>query len=343
MNISKKSIILTGDRPTGPLHLGHYVGSLANRISLQHDHKQFVMIADLQGLTDNAENPEKIRDNVFQVACDYLAVGIDPKKTTIFIQSLIPQIAELTIIYLNLVTVNRLKRNPTVKQEIKQKGFGENLPAGFLIYPVHQAADITIVKAQLVPVGEDQLPVIEQANEIVRSFNRIYKTDVLVEAKALVPKIARLPGTDGKAKMSKSLGNAIYLSDSTDIIAKKVKSMYTDPKHIHVNDPGSIIGNTVFEYLDAFDPDINKVESLKEHYQKGGLGDVTLKKYLTEVLENFLTPIRLRRAEFEKDKAYVYKILQDGTEATYKVAQETIKEVRQAMKLDYFNNAKLKD
>ncbi len=290
--MNNKRVILTGDRPTGPLHLGHYVGSLANRITLQDTCKQFVMIADAQALTDNYENPSKVRENVFQVVLDYLAVGIDPKKTTIFIQSMLPELTELTYYYLNLVTVSRLERNPTVKTEIKQKGFNESIPAGFLIYPVSQAADITAFKATLVPVGEDQIPMIEQTNEIVRSFNRIYKTDILKEVEALVPKIARLPGIDGKAKMSKSLGNAIFLSDPIDVIKQKVKTMYTDPGHIKVSDPGKIEGNVVFAYLDAFDTDHAEVAQLKEQYQKGGLGDMVVKKRLMEVLEAFLLPIQ---------------------------------------------------
>ena len=332
----KVSIALTGDRPTGPLHLGHYVGSLLNRLVLQDTHKQYVMIADVQALTDNFENPEKIRENLFQVACDYLAVGIDPDKTTIFIQSMIPEIAELTIFYMNLVTVNRLQRNPTVKTEIQQKGLAKKLNAGFLCYPISQAADITFIKANIVPVGEDQLPMIEQSNEIVRSFNRIYKTDVLVEAKALVSKIARLPGTDGQAKMGKSLGNAIYLSDPSDVLAKKVMSMYTDPGHIRVTDPGKVEGNCVFAYLDAFDTRVDEVEELKNHYRKGGLGDVVLKKRLIEVLEGVLGPIRERRKQFEQDRAYVFSVLKKGTERTREAAQETMREVRQAMRLDYF-------
>ncbi len=333
---NKLPIALTGDRPTGPLHLGHYVGSLLNRLVLQDTHKQYVMIADVQALTDNFENPEKIRENVLQVAYDYLAIGIDSDKTTIFIQSMIPEIAELTIFYMNLVTVNRLQRNPTVKTEIQQKGLAKKLNAGFLCYPISQAADITFIKANVVPVGEDQLPMIEQTNEIVRSFNRIYKTDVLVEAKALVPKIARLPGTDGSAKMSKSLGNAIYLSDPSDVLAKKVMSMYTDPGHIRVTDPGKVEGNCVFAYLDAFDTRVDEVEELKAHYQKGGLGDVVLKKRLIEVLENVLGPIRERRKQFEQDKEYVLSVLQKGTEKTREAAQVTMGQVRKAMRLDYF-------
>ncbi|KKP35799.1 MAG: Tryptophanyl-tRNA synthetase [candidate division TM6 bacterium GW2011_GWF2_32_72] len=331
-----KETILTGDRPTGKLHLGHYVGSLKNRVELQDKYKQFVMIADAQALTDNAENPEKVRENVLEVAMDYLAVGLDPKKTTIFIQSMVPEIAELTVFYLNLVTVNRLSRNPTVKTEIQQKGFGQSVPAGFFVYPVSQAADITCVQGTLVPVGEDQLPMIEQTNEIVRSFNRIYKTDILKECKALLPKIGgRLPGIDGQAKMSKSLGNAIYLSDPEDVLLQKVMKMYTDPNHLRVDDPGQIEGNVVFSYLDIFDGDKEKVEELKAHYQKGGLGDVKLKKYLFEVLNNFLKPIREKRKELEKNPQEVMKIVLDGTEKAREVAKEVYSKVRKAMCLDY--------
>lgn len=336
MNTTHQSpIVLTGDRPTGPLHLGHYVGSLANRIELQKTHQQYVMIADVQALTDNYENPQLVRDNVLQVALDYLSVGINPGQSTIFIQSMIPEIAELTVFYLNLVTVNRLKRNPTVKTEIQHKKFGESIPAGFLVYPVSQAADITIVKAGLVPVGEDQLPMIEQTNEIVRAFNRIYKTDILVEAQPMVSKVARLPGIDGKAKMSKSLGNAIYLSDSADAIVQKVRAMYTDPQHIHVTDPGKVEGNMVFTYLDVFDPDVAAVAQLKEHYQRGGLGDMVLKKRLVEVLENFLGPIRRRRQELAQDMNAVKQILYAGTEKTRAVATQTLEEVKHVMHLEY--------
>ncbi len=334
--MSSKKIILTGDRPTGPLHLGHYVGSLLNRVKLQDTYKQYVMIADIQALTDHFENPQKVRDNTYQVMLDYLAVGIDPEKTTIFIQSLIPQIAELTILYLNFVTVNRLKRNPTVKTEIQQKGYGENVTAGFLMYPVSQAADITVVKADLVPVGEDQLPVIEQAHEIVRAFNRTYNTTVLVEPKALISEVPRLVGIDGKAKMSKSLGNAIFLSDSADQVSKKVMSMYTDPDHVHVNDPGKVEGNVVFTYLDIFDHNKKEVQELKAQYQKGGLGDVVLKKRLITVLNDFLDPIRQRRAEWEKDPKMVMELLKKGTQDTYAVAQHTMDDVRKVMHLDYF-------
>lgn len=329
-------VVLTGDRPTGPLHLGHYVGSLANRIILQEKYKQYVMIADVQALTDNYDNPEKVRANVMQVALDYLAVGIDSAKTTIFIQSMIPEIAELTMFYLNLVTVARLRRNPTVKTEISQKGFGEQVPAGFFMYPVSQAADITIVKGEIVPVGEDQLPMIEQTNEIVRSFNRLYKTNILKEAEAMIPKVSRLSGIDGQAKMSKSLNNAIYLSDSQDIVIQKVKNMYTDPNHLKISDPGKVEGNTVFTYLDAFDANKNEVEALKEHYRKGGLGDMMLKKRVAEVLDSLLTPIRTRRSELEKNLDYVAEVVKKGTEQTRIVAAQTMDEVKKAMKLDYF-------
>ena len=334
--MGKKDIILTGDRPTGPLHLGHYIGSLKSRVDLQDTYEQYVMIADAQALTDHASEPEKVRENVFKVALDYLAVGIDPSKTVIFIQSLIPALPELTQYYLNLVTWNRLKHNPTVKQEIKQKGFGESVPAGFMTYPVSQAADITAFRASLVPVGEDQKPMIEQTNEIVRSFNRIYKTSVLVEAKALIPKIARLPGIDGQAKMSKSLNNAIYLSDPIDLISSKVKKMYTDPNHLHIEDKGQVKGNPVFSYLDAFGKDETKIQELKDHYQRGGLGDSTVKKYLLEVLLEFLEPIQKRRKEFEADEATIMHMLKVGTEKANATASATLSEVRKAMHLDYF-------
>ncbi|MGE5196164.1 MAG: tryptophan--tRNA ligase [Anaerolineae bacterium] len=333
--MNQKKVILTGDRPTGPLHLGHYVGSLKNRLELQESCNQFVMIADVQGLTDHAHEPHVIRENVLQVALDYLAIGLDPAKTTLFIQSLLPELPELTIYYLNLVTWNRLKHNPTVKQEIVQKGFGESVPAGFMIYPVSQAADITAFKAELVPVGEDQLPMIEQTNEIVRHFNRIYKTDVLVEAKALIPSIARLPGTDGKVKMSKSLGNCIYLSDDAETVTKKVKSMYTDPGHLRIEDPGKVEGNPVFTYLDAFDPDKEGLEEMKAHYRRGGLGDSIVKKRLLDVLHVFLEPIRKRRQDFAKDPHEVMKLLFAGTSRAKNVAAGTLSSVRKAMCLDY--------
>ena len=331
-----KKIILTGDRPTGRLHLGHYVGSLAARVRLQHDHRQFVMLADAQALTDHAHEPALIRKSIFEVTLDYLAVGIDPKVSTIFIQSMVPALAELMQYYLNLITWNRLKHNPTVKMEIQQKGFGEEVPAGFMVYPVSQAADITAFKAQVVPVGDDQIPMIEQCVEIVRKFNRLYHTDVLVEPKAVVPEVARLPGIDGKAKMSKSLNNAIYLSDTADEVAKKVKGMYTDPGHLRVEDPGKVEGNPVFTYLDAFASDQAKVEEMKAHYQRGGLGDSVVKKYLLEVLQAFLDPIRARRAEFAKEPDAIWTLLLEGTNVANQVADQTLSEVKAAMGIDYF-------
>jgi tryptophanyl-tRNA synthetase len=333
--MKSKEVVLTGDRPTGPLHLGHYVGSLCNRVTLQHEYDQYVMIADVQALTDNYDHPERVRENVLEVMADYLAVGIDPLKTTVFIQSMIPEIAELTIFYLNLVTVSRLQRNPTVKTEIKQKGMGESVPAGFFMYPVSQAADITIVKGTLVPVGEDQLPMIEQTNEIIRSFNRLYNTDIFSEVKALVPKTGRLSGLDGQAKMSKSLRNAIYLGESEDDLKKHVMSMFTDPGHLRVQDPGKIAGNIVFEYLDTFGSDLAKIQELKRQYQAGGLGDVTIKKYLLEILNEILTPIRQRRTELVSDKAELLRLLLQGTEKTRTVAADTLKQVKTALCLDY--------
>ncbi len=333
--MKKVEIVLTGDRPTGPLHLGHYVGSLEQRLHLQDSVKQYVMIADVQALTDNFKDPQKVRNNVLEVGLDYLAIGLDPDKTTFFIQSMIPQIAELTIFFLNLVTVSRLERNPTVKTEIKQRGFEKSLPAGFFMYPVSQAADILIVKGTQVPVGEDQLPMIEQTNEIARSFNRIYDCNVFGEAKAIIPKVARLCGTDGHAKMSKSLGNAIYLSDSADQIKKKVMSMYTDPDHVRVEDPGKVEGNVVFTYLDIFDPNKQEVADLKEQYQKGGLGDVKLKRRLIDVLEAFISPIRTKREELAKDPNHVMNILLEGTDKTLQVAKQTMYDVRSAMHLEY--------
>lgn len=330
-----ESIVLTGDRPTGPLHLGHYLGSLKQRVELQDMYKQFVMIADLQALTDYFDRPEMVRQNVLQVCLDYLAVGIDPNKSTIFIQSLIPEIAELTIYFLNLVSVNRLKRNPTVKAEIAQKGLEEHLSAGFLTYPVSQAADIVIVKGTIVPVGEDQLPHIEQTNEIIHTFNRLYGVDIFGHVTGRVSKVRRLPGVDGKAKMSKSLGNAIYLSDSADIITEKVMKMYTDPDHIHVNDPGKVEGNVVFAYLDIFDPEVAVVEELKAHYRRGGLGDVTLKRRLIEVLNTLVAPIREQRAMYAKDPQAVMDIALAGSQKVREIAAKTMDEVRRAMHLDY--------
>ena len=331
----QKKIILTGDRPTGRLHLGHYVGSLAARVQLQDTHKQFVMLADQQALTDHAHEPDLIRQSIFEVILDYLAVGIDPHKTTIFIQSMVPAISELMMYYLNLITWNRLKHNPTVKLEIQQKGFGEEVPAGFMVYPISQAADITAFKAEIVPVGDDQIPMIEQCVEIVRKFNRLYKTDVLVEPKAIVPAIARLPGIDGKAKMSKSLNNGIYLADSADEVAKKVKSMYTDPGHLRLEDPGKVEGNPVFTYLDAFATDEKKVAEMKAHYQRGGLGDSVVKKYLLDVLQAFLEPIRERRARFAKDRDSIWKIAFFGTEHANVIANQTLLEVKSAMGINY--------
>lgn len=333
--MAHESIILTGDRPTGPLHLGHYLGSLKARVELQDVYKQYVMIADVQALTDYFDRPEMVRKNVLEVCLDYLAVGIDPQKTTIFIQSLIPEIAELTMYFLNLVSVNRLLRNPTVKAEVAQKGFEERLPAGFLIYPVSQAADIVIVKGTIVPVGEDQLPHIEQTNEIIHAFNRMYNTEVFGHVTGRVSKVGRLPGLDGKAKMSKSLGNAIYLSDSADLIAEKVMKMYTDPDHIHVNDPGKVEGNVVFSYLDIFDPNIDEVAELKAHYRRGGLGDVVLKRRLITVLNTLLAPIRDRRAQYAQDPQAVMNIALAGSEKVREVAARTMDEVRRAMHLDY--------
>jgi len=332
---NKKKVILTGDRPTGRLHLGHFVGSLKNRVKLQNEYSQFIIIADLQALTDHADNPKLVQENVLQLGLDYLSCGIDPEVSTIFIQSLVPELAELTMYYLNLVTVAHLEKNPTVKDEMKQKGFGKSVPAGFLVYPVSQAADITAFKADLVPVGADQLPMIEQTNEIVRAFNRTYKTDVLVETKALVSEVARLSGLDGKAKMSKSLNNCIYLSDSSEILKKKVFEMYTDPGHASIDDPGKIEGNVVFEYLDAFDADKKKVAELKEQYQRGGLGDVAVKHYLFEVLDKILEPIRNKRAELEKDPAQVIKILKEGTARAREVAGQTLAEAKEAMGIVY--------
>ncbi|CUS26901.1 tryptophanyl-tRNA synthetase II [Paucilactobacillus oligofermentans DSM 15707 = LMG 22743] len=335
-----KKIILTGDRPTGKLHIGHYVGSLKNRVELQNsgNYDTFIMIADQQALTDNARDPEKIRNSLTQVALDYLAVGIDPKKSTILVQSQIPALSELTMHYLNLVSVARLNRNPTVKAEIAQKGFGESVPAGFFIYPVSQAADITAFKADTVPVGDDQEPMLEQTREIVRTFNRTYDQDILVEPEGYFPAKGqgRIPGLDGNAKMSKSLNNAIYLSDDADTVSKKVMSMYTDPLHIQVTDPGHVEGNTVFTYLDIFDTDKAKVADLKDQYQAGGLGDVKIKRYLNEVLEGVLAPIRERRAQYAEDIDYVYQVLREGSEKANGIANQTLEEVQDAMGINYF-------
>ncbi len=348
-------IILTGDRPTGRLHLGHYVGSLKRRVELQNSggfDKIFIMIADAQALTDNADNPEKVRQNIIEVALDYLSCGLDPEKSNIFIQSQIPQLTELTFYYMNLVTVSRLQRNPTVKNEIIMRNFEASIPVGFFTYPISQTADITAFKATTVPVGEDQEPMLEQAREIVRKFNSVYG-DTLVEPDILLPDnkaCLRLPGTDGKAKMSKSLGNCIYLSDTPEEVKRKVMSMYTDPDHIRIEDPGKIEGNCVFTYLDAFStpedfaeflPDYNNLDELKEHYRRGGLGDVKVKKFLNNVLQKQLEPIRKRRHEYEKDIPGVYEILRKGTAAAYEVAEQTLKEVKAAMKINYFDDAEL--
>lgn len=338
-----KPIILTGDRPTGKLHLGHYVGSLKNRVLLQNEGKydMFVFLADQQALTDHAKEAEIIKESVGNVALDYLSVGLDPEKVTLFIQSQIPELAELTMYYMNLVSLARLERNPTVKSEIVQKGFGESLPTGFLVYPISQAADITAFKANYVPVGNDQKPMIEQTREIVRSFNHTYQTDVLVEPEGIYPEneaAGRLPGLDGNAKMSKSLGNGIYLSDDMDTVQKKVMSMYTDPNHIRVEDPGQIEGNMVFYYLDIFGQEDDKADiaAMKEHYQKGGLGDVKTKRYLLEILERELAPIRERRLEYVQDMGQVFAILKEGSEKARQAAGATLADVKKAMGIHYF-------
>ncbi len=327
----KAYTILTGDRPTGPLHLGHYVGSLSARVKYQELYKQYVLIADMQALTDNADNPAKVSENVYEVMLDYLAVGISPERSTIYLQSAIPETSELTMYYMNLVSVGRLSRNPTVKNEISVRGFGDEVPAGFWAYPVNQAADISQFRANLVPVGPDQIPIIELTNDIVRAFNRIYKSSALVECSALVPKSGLLPGTDGNTKMSKSLKNAIYLKDGADEVAKKVKGMFTDPGHLRVEDPGKVEGNPVFSYLDYFDPDKAALESMKEHYRAGGLADGIVKKRLIEVLEIFLAPIRARRQDFSKDRAQVMNILKHGSDRARAASAETLAKVRSAI------------
>jgi len=349
-------VILTGDRPTGKLHLGHYVGSLRRRVELQNQgdfDRMFVFMADVQALTDNADNPEKIRQNIIEVALDYLAAGLDPEKCVLFIQSQIPELAELTTYLMNLVSVSRVQRNPTVKTEVKMRGFeGESIPLGFFCYPVSQAADITLFKATTVPAGEDQEPMLEVTRELARRFNQVY-APVLVEPNILLPEnltARRLPGTDGKEKMSKSLGNCIYLSDSAEDVWQKVRSMYTDPEHVNLNDPGHVEGNAVFTYLDAFScdedfkefwPEYQNLDELKDHYRRGGLGDMKCKKFLNQVLNKFLEPMRLRRAEFEKDIPEIYNILKKGTEQAREVGAQTMDEVRKAMRIDYFNDAEL--
>lgn len=348
-------VILTGDRPTGRLHVGHYAGSLKRRVELQNSGKFdriFIMIADAQALTDNFENPEKVRQNIIEVALDYLSVGLDPSKSNLLIQSQISELTELTFFYANLVTVSRLQRNPTVKSEIQMRNFEASIPVGFFTYPISQAADITAFKANVVPVGDDQLPMIEQTREIVRKFNSVYD-EVLVEPEALLPEneaCMRLPGTDGKQKMSKSLGNCIYLADTEEDVRKKVMSMYTDPEHLQVSDPGHLEGNAVFTYLDAFSsdahfaeylPEYHNLDELKEHYQRGGLGDVKIKKFLNSVLQEELAPIRARRAEYEKDIPAVYEILRKGSDAAREVAAQTLAEVKRAMRINYFDDAEL--
>ena len=348
-------VILTGDRPTGKLHLGHYVGSLRRRVELQNSgeyDKIFIMIADTQALTDNADNPEKIRQNILEVALDYLSCGLDPAKSTLFIQSQVPELTELTMYYMNLVTVSRLQRNPTVKSDIQMRNFETSIPVGFFTYPISQASDITAFRATTVPAGEDQMPMVEQTREIVHKFNSVYG-ETLVTPQILLPEnqaCLRLPGTDGKAKMSKSLGNCIYLSDSAEDVRKKVMSMYTDPEHIRVQDPGKIEGNTVFTYLDAFCrpeyfaefwPDYANLDEVKEHYQRGGLGDVKVKKFLNNVLQAELEPIRARRKEYEKDIPAVYEILKNGSAVAQAEAAQTLHDVRAAMKINYFEDAEL--
>lgn len=350
-----KDIILTGDRPTGRLHLGHYVGSLKNRVVMQNEgnyDRMYIMIADSQALTDNFDNPGKIRENLIEVALDYLSVGLDPEKVTFFVQSQVSELTELTFYFLNLVTLSRLERNPTVKSEIKLRDFETSLPAGFLIYPVSQAADILLFDANIVPVGEDQEPMLEQAREIARSFNHIYG-ETFVEPKAVLPeaKVARrMPGIDGGAKMSKSLGNAIYLADDKKTVKKKVMSMYTDPDHINIEDPGKVEGNIVFTYLDVFSkpehfkeflPEYENLDALKDHYRRGGLGDVKVKKFLIKVLEDELEPIRKRRAEYEKDLEKVFKILEEGTAKAREAGREKVEEVKKAMGINYFEDDKL--
>lgn len=350
-----RNVILTGDRPTGKLHVGHYVGSLRRRVELQNTGNYddiYIMIADAQALTDNADNPEKVRQNIVEVALDYLACGLDPKVSTLFIQSMVPELTELSFYYMNLVTVSRLQRNPTVKSEIQMRNFETSIPVGFFTYPISQASDITAFKATTVPVGEDQLPMLEQAREIVRKFNAVYG-ETLVEPEALIPEnsiCSRLPGTDGKAKMSKSLGNCIYLSDSEEDVQKKVFNMYTDPNHIKVSDPGSLEGNTVFIYLDAFAtdedfkeflPEYANLDELKAHYQRGGLGDMKVKRFLNAVLQKELAPIRARRKELEKDIPAVYEILHQGSIVAQKEATHTLSEVKAAMRINYFDDEEL--
>ncbi len=336
MSFDTRPIILTGDRTTGPLHLGHYAGSLKNRVALQESHRQFLLLADTQALTDNAHDPGKVRSNVLEVALDYLAVGIDPAKTTICVQSGLPALAELTALYMNFVTVARLERNPTIKDEIHARGFGRDIPAGFLCYPVSQAADITAFKATVVPVGEDQLPLIEQTNEIARRINRQIGRDVLPEACALIPEVGRLPGIDGTAKMSKSQGNAIPLSATPDLIRESVRRMYTDPNHLRVSDPGTVEGNVVFTYLDAFDTDRSAVDTIKAHYRRGGLADMAVKRRLEHILQALLEPIRARRAALAREPGYVLDVLRQGTSRARQTTQATLDEIRHGLGLFTF-------
>ncbi|KVT47581.1 tryptophan--tRNA ligase [Burkholderia ubonensis] len=338
MTHANHPVILTGDRTTGPLHVGHYIGSLRARVQLQHEARQFLLLADTQALTDNVGRHRKVTENVVEVALDYLAVGIDPAKSTIVIQSQVPELAELTQYLLNLVTVARLERNPTIKEEIRLRGFERDIPAGFLTYPVSQAADITAFKATHVPVGDDQLPMIEQTNELVRRFNNTVDRPVLVECEALLSPVTRLPGIDGKAKMSKSLGNAIALGATPDEITKAVNSMYTDPNHLRVSDPGKVEGNVVFAFLDAFEPDTQKVDELKARYRQGGLGDSVVKRVLNERLQSLIEPIRTRRRELENDRAEVLAILRQGTMRAREVAGATLSEVKRALGLTYFQS-----
>lgn len=335
-NTPERQTILTGDRPTGALHLGHYVGSLRQRVTLQEQHRQFILVADLQGLTDNGSNPQKVAGNILEVLADYLSVGIDPFKTTICLQSSLPALAELTMLYMNIVTVSRVQRNPTVKNEIAQKGFASSIPAGFLVYPISQAADITAFKAGLVPVGDDQLPMIEQTNEIVHKMNGLLPAPTLVPCKALLSEVSRLPGVDGNAKMSKSLGNAVALSASPDAIARAVSAMYTDPSHLRVSDPGKVEGNMVFTYLDAFHHDAAYVAELKTRYRQGGLGDRQCKNVLNDRLQTLLAPIRERRAALMQDKGYLMSVLRAGTEKAREQTQQTLVEVKRGLGLPVF-------
>ncbi|MEM5787368.1 MAG: tryptophan--tRNA ligase [Syntrophobacteraceae bacterium] len=334
----QKPVILTGDRPTGPLHLGHYVGSLLNRVTMQETHDQYILVADMQALTDNAENPDKVSRNILEVVTDYLAVGIDPQKTKIVLQSQLADIALLYMIYSNLVTIARVERNPTVKEELKQKGLERDIPLGFFSYPVSQAADITAFKATVVPVGQDQLPMIEITNEIVRRFNRVYDCNVLVEAEALVPEVGRLPGIDGKAKMSKSMGKVINLKASPKEIEHAVKQMYTDPNHLRASDPGTVEGNVVFAYLDVFDPDKAALEELKAHYRRGGLGDSVVKKRLNGILQDLIAPIRTERNRLEQDAAEIVRVVERGTARASEVVADTLDRVKAAMGINYKRN-----